>query len=55
MITSKAQMLQVMSKCDGADTLTRTEKFEVFVRVCDNMLKEGRLSKANHRRWTNIW
>ena len=55
MITSKAQMLQVMSKCDGADTLPRTEKFEVFVRVCDNMLKEGRLSKANHKRWTNIW
>ena len=55
MITSKAQMLQVMKQCDGADTLTRTEKFEVFVRVCDNMLKEGRLSKANHTRWTNIW
>ena len=54
MITSKAQMLQVMKNCDGADTLTRTEKFEVFVRVCDNMLKEGRLSKVNHRRWTNI-
>ena len=55
MITSKAQMLQVMKNCDGADTLTREQKFEVFVRVCDNMLKEGRLSKANHTRWTNIW
>ena len=56
MITSKAQMLQVMKNCDGADTLTREQKFEVFVRVCDNnMLKEGRLSKANHKRWTNIW
>ena len=55
MITNKAQMLQVMSKCDGADTLTREQKFEVFCRVCDNMLKEGRLSKANHKRWTNIW
>ena len=55
MITNKAQMLNVMKKCDGADTLTREEKFEVFCRVCDNMLKEGRLSKANHKRWTNIW
>ena len=55
MITSKAQMLRVMKNCDGADTLTREQKFEVFVRVCDNMLAEGRLSKANHTRWTNIW
>jgi hypothetical protein len=55
MITNKAQMIKIMSKCDGADTLTRTQKFEVFCRVCDNMLKEGRVSKANHKRWTEIW
>jgi hypothetical protein len=55
MITSKVQMLRVMKNCDGADTLTREQKFEVFVRVCDNMLAEGRLTKANHTRWTNIW
>ena len=55
MITSKRQMLNVMKKCVGADTLTREEKFQVFVNVCDNMLKEGRISKANHTRWTHIW
>ena len=55
MITNKAQMINVMKKCVGADTLTREEKFQVFCRVCDNMLKEGRLSKTNHKRWTNIW
>ena len=55
MITSKAQMLRVMKQCDGADTLTREEKFQVFVNVCDNMLNEGRITKANHTRWTNIW
>ena len=55
MIRSKAQMLDVMKNCEGADTLTREEKFQVFVRVCDNMLAEGRLSKANHTRWTNIF
>ena len=55
MITSKAQMLRVMKDCDGADTLTREEKFEVFVKVCDNMLADGRISKANHTRWTEIW
>ena len=55
MITSKAQMLRVMKNCDGANTLTREEKFQVFVNVCDNMLNEGRITKANHTRWTNIW
>ena len=48
-------MIKIMSQCDGADTLTREEKFQVFVRVCDNMLEDGRISKANHSRWTNIW
>jgi hypothetical protein len=55
MITSKAQMIKVMSQCDGADTLTREEKFQVFVRVCDNMLEDGRITKANHSKWTNMW
>ena len=55
MITSKAQMLCVMKQCDGADTLTREEKFQVFVRVCDNMLKDGRMTKATHKRFTEIW
>ena len=55
MITSKKQMLTVMKNCDGADTLTREQKFEVFVRVCDNMLKDGRMTKATHKRFTEIW
>ena len=55
MITNKRMMIDIMSKCDGADTLTRDEKFKAFCNVCDNMLKEGRVSKANHKRWTEIW
>ena len=55
MITSKAQMLRIMKNCDGADTLTREEKFQVFVRVCDNMLADGRMTKATHKRFTEIW
>ena len=55
MITSKAQMLRVMKQCNGADTLTREEKFLVFCRVCDNMLKDGRMTKATHKRFTEIW
>ena len=55
MITSKKMMLNVMKNCDGADTLTREEKFQVFCKVCDIMLEEGRVSKATHKRWTEIW
>ena len=55
MNTSKTYMLSLMSKCEGADTLTRIEKFEVFCIVCDNMLKEGRMSKTTHKRFTEIW
>ena len=55
MITSKAQMLRIMKNCDGADTLTREEKFQVFVKVCDNMLEAGRMTKATHKRFTHLW
>ena len=55
MITSKKKMLDIMKQCDGADTLTREEKFQVFCRVCDNMLKDGRMTKATHKRFTHIW
>jgi len=55
MITSKAQMLRVISTAAEPHSLTREEKFQVFVNVCDNMLAEGRISKANHARWTNVF
>ncbi len=55
MITSKSQMLKVIATTSKEYNLTREEKFLVFCNVCDNMLKEGRVSKANHKRWTNIW
>ena len=55
MITSKAYMIKIMKNCKYADTLTREEKFQVFCRVCDNMLKDGRMSKSTHKRWTEIW
>ncbi len=55
MITSKKQMINIMKTCAHADTLTREEKFQVFFRVCDNMLKQGRMSKTTHKRFTEIW
>lgn len=55
MITSKAQLIKIMKECDGADTLTREQKFEVFCQVCDNMLKESAMTKETHKRFTEIW
>jgi len=55
MITNKQQMLKVIATSAAPHKLTREQKFQVFVNVCDNMLAEGRISKANHTRWTNIW
>jgi len=35
--------------------LTRLEKFSVFCQVCDGMLKDGRITKAQHSSWTHIF
>ena len=55
MITTKAQMLKVIATVAQPHALTREEKFQVFVNVCVNMLAEGRITKANHTRWTNVF
>ena len=55
MITNKRQMLKIISTCAQADTLTREEKFQVFCKVCDNMLNDGRMTKATHKRFTEIF
>ena len=51
----KGNLLKVIGETAQGSNLTRIEKFEVFCRVCDNMLAEGRITKANHKRWTEIW
>lgn len=55
MIHSKQMIFNVMKTCDDVDTLSREEKFQVFCKVCDNMLAEGRITKANHTRWTVLF
>jgi len=53
----KGQVLKVVGetsmKIDA--NMTRMEKFEVFCRVCDRLLKDGRISSAKHYAWTNIF
>ena len=53
----KTQVLKVVGQtATGVDhNLTRIEKFEVFCRVCDGLLKDGRISTAKHYAWTNIF
>ena len=33
-------------------TLTREEKWKVFLNVCDNAFNEGRITKRQHTSWT---
>ena len=35
-------------------TVDRYFKFQVFCRVCDNLLEDGRITKAEHKRWTEV-
>ena len=55
MIHSKKMIIDVIKTCDNVDTLNSQEKFQVFCQVCDNLLEDGRITKANHTRWTNIF
>ena len=55
LLITKTQLLRVVKTTARAHKLTREEKFQVFVRVCDNMLAEGRITQKQHRSWTNIF
>ena len=56
-IMLKGQVLKVVGETSrGVDpNMTRLEKFEVFCRVCDGLLKDGRISAAKHQAWTNVF
>jgi hypothetical protein len=53
----KTNVLKVIGETvkDHAADLSRTEKFLVFCNVCDNLLDEGRITKAQHNSWTNVF
>ena len=56
-IMLKGQVLKVVGetsmKIDA--NMTRLEKFDVFCRVCDNLLDDGRIARIQHERWTNVF
>jgi len=40
---------------EGGAELTREQKFEVFCRVCDNLLSDGKITRAKHSAWTQLF
>ena len=56
-IMLKKTVIRVVGEtANGIDSkMTRLEKFDVFCRVCDNLLDDGRITKAQHSSWTNIF
>ena len=56
-IMLKKTVIRVVGEtANGIDSkMTRLEKFEVFCRVCDNLLEDGRITTAQHSSWTNIF
>ena len=54
MSLSKVQVQNVVRQTvnDCGEILTREQKWKVFINVCDNLLNEGRITTAQHSRWT---
>jgi sensor c-di-GMP phosphodiesterase-like protein len=54
MSLSKVQVQNVVRQTvnDCGEKLSREQKWQVFINVCDNLLNEGRITTAQHSRWT---
>jgi len=54
MSLSKVQVQNVVRQTvnDCGELLNREQKWQVFINVCDNLLNEGRITTAQHSRWT---
>ena len=54
MSLSKDQVQNVVRQTvnDCGEILNREQKWQVFINVCDNLLNEGRITTAQHSRWT---
>ena len=54
MSLSKVQVQNVVRQTvnDCGEKLNREQKWQVFINVCDNLLNEGRITTAQHSRWT---
>ena len=57
MLKNKAQVLRVVGQTAMSidSTMTRLDKFDVFCRVCDNLLDDGRITEQQHKSWTKVF
>lgn len=58
-MSKKAAIIRIVREVcdDNTDsnvTVDRYFKFQVFCQVCDNLLEDGRITKAEHKRWTEV-
>jgi len=53
MLKIKVQRI-IKETCEG-ENFDRDQKFQIFCNVCDNLLREGRISKIQHERWTEVF
>ena len=50
---NKAVIQRIVRETAAKDpTLNREEKWKVFLNVCDNAFNEGRITKKQHKLWT---
>ena len=52
---TKTQFLKIIADTAAPHKLSREEKFQVLVNVCDNALDAGQITKAQHTRWTHVF
>jgi len=57
MLKNKAQVVRVVGQTAMRidSTMTRLDKFDVFCRVCDNLLDDGRITEQQHKSWTHVF
>jgi len=53
----KGQVLKIVGDVaqEQKVKLSRLEKFNTFCYVCDQLLKEARITEAQHYSWTNLF
>jgi len=51
----KIKVQRIIQETCKDENFDRDQKFQIFCNVCDNLLKEGRISKIQHERWTHAF
>ena len=50
------QLKKIIRECKSTPYDSDREfKFQTFLLVCDGLLKDGKITAKQHKRWTNIY